>query len=259
MNLLKQNPADQDPNKDPKKDPKDPQAPQGIKSPEEESSLVEWLTDEFWPRFGKQTTYVLFGIAAVIAVSVWFNSDRVRSQEKENKELGQAYVYYSEDKYDSAEAFLSSFVKKSHSRLVQDKANLMLGQIAYSKAKYDDAIKAFSLVNLGNTEQPLISSGALHGLAASYIQNKNYPLAAETLEKFVSQYGKKTGRPEEKVAGNEKVDLAPTVPNALWKLALVYRELKNADKAKATAKKLVAIYPESRESFDATRLLAQTP
>lgn len=258
MNLLKQNPADKDP-EDPKKDPQDHKAPQSPKSVDQESGLVEWIMDDFWPRFGKQTSYVLLGIAVIIAGSVWFNSDRIRSQEKENKELGQAYVYYSEDKYDSAEAFLSSFVKKSHSRLVQDKANLMLGQIAYSRAKYDDAIKAFSLVNLGNTDQPLVSSGALHGLAASYIQNKNYPLAAETLEKFVSQFGKKTGRPEEKVAGNEKVDLAPTVPNALWKLTLVYRELKNTDKTKATAKKLVAIYPEARESFDANRLLAQTP
>jgi outer membrane protein assembly factor BamD (BamD/ComL family) len=249
MNLLKQNPADQDPNKD-------PQAP---KSPEQEAGLVEWLMDDFWPRFGKQTIFGLFGIAAVIAVSVWFNSDRVRSQEKENKELGQAYVYYSEDKNDSAEAFLNEFLKKSHSRLVEDKANLMLGQIAYSKGKYDDAIKAFSKVDLGNTNQPLVSSGALHGLASSYIQNKNYPLAAESLEKFITQFGKKTGRPEEKVAGNEKVDLSPSVPNALWKLALVYRELKNPEKSKATAKKLVATYPDSRESFDANRLLAQTP
>lgn len=248
MNLLKQ-----DADKDPKKDAAAP------KAPDAESGLAEWFLDDFWPRFGKLTTYAILAIAAVIAVSVWWNSDRIRSQEKENKELGQAYVYFSEDKYDSAEAFLTGFLKKSHSRLVQDKANLMLGQIHYSKAKYEDAIKAFSQVDLGNTSQPLVSSGALHGLASSYIQNKNYPLAAETLERFVSQYGKKTGRPEEKVAGNEKVDLSPSVPNALWKLALVYRELKNPEKSKAAAKKLIATYPDSRESFDANRLLAQTP
>jgi TolA-binding protein len=229
------------------------------KAPDRESGLADWFLGDFWPRFGKQTTYALLAIAVIIAGAAWWNGDRVQSQAKENKELGKAYIYFSEDKYDSALAFLSAFVKGSHSRLVQDKANLMLGQIHFSKGKYDDAVKAFSLVDQSNTDQPLISSGALHGLASCYIQNKNYALAAETLEKLVSKFGKRTGAPEEKVAGNEKVDLSPSIPNALWKLALCYRELKNPEKEKATAQKLVKIYPESRESFDATRLLAQIP
>ncbi|MDB5050421.1 MAG: hypothetical protein JWO30_3492 [Fibrobacteres bacterium] len=229
------------------------------KAPAQEVGLVDWFMDDFWPRFGKQSVYVLLGIAVVVAGFAWYNNDRVEQQGKENKELGPAFVYYSEDKLDSAETFLSAFVKTSHSRLVQDKANLMLGQINYSKGKYDDAIRAFSLVDLANTKQPLISSGAMHGLASSYIQNKNYPLAAETLEKFVSTFGRRTASPMEKVAGKEVADLSPAVPNALWKLTLVYRESKNPEKEKATAAKLVAIYPESRESFDATRLLAQIP
>jgi TolA-binding protein len=45
----------------------------------------------------------------------------------------------------------------------------------------------------------------------------------------------------------------------LWKLTLSYRELKNTEKEKATAEKLVKVYPESKEAFDATRLLAQIP
>ncbi|MBW8889505.1 MAG: tetratricopeptide repeat protein [Fibrobacteres bacterium] len=232
---------------------------QAAKAPDKEAGLVEWFLDVFWPRFGKQTSYLLLAIAVVIAVGVWWNGDRLQSQAKENKELGKAYIYFSEDKYDSTESFLNAFVKASHSRLVQDKANLMLGQVQYAKAKYDDAIKSFSQIDGGNTDQPLVSSGALHGLASCYIQNKNYALATETLEKLVSQFGKRTGNPEEKVAGHEKVDLAPSVPNALWKLTLCYRELKNTEKEKATAQKLVKAYPESRESFDATRLLAQIP
>ena len=232
---------------------------QAAKAPDKESGLVEWFFDDFWPRFGKQTSYVVLAIAVVIAAGVWWNGDRLQSQAKENKELGKAYITFSEDKYDSAESFLNSFLKASHSRLVQDKAHLMLGQVQYAKAKYDDAIKSFSQVDLSNTSQPLVSSGALHGLASCYIQNKNYALATETLEKLVSQFGKRTGNPEEQVAGHEKVDLAPSVPNALWKLTLCYRELKNTEKEKATAQKLVKAYPESRESFDATRLLAQIP
>jgi TolA-binding protein len=229
------------------------------KAPEQESGLAEWFLDVFWPRFGKLTSYALLAIAVIIAGAVWWNGDRVQSQAKENKELGKAFIYFSEDKYDSAQVFLDGFVKASHSRLVQDKANLMLGQIHYAKGKYADAIKAFSAIDQSNTDQPLISSGALHGLASCYIQNKNYALAAETLEKLVSQFGKRTGAPEEKVAGKGKVDLSPSVPNALWKLTLCYRELKNTEKEKAAAQKIVKIYPESRESFDATRLLAQIP
>src|SRR5690606_29178267 len=98
-----------------------------------------------------------------------------------------------------------------------------------------------------------------HGLASSHIQKKDYARAAEYLESFVSRFGRKTGNPAENLVGKEVVDLAPSVPNALWKLALSYRELKNADKAKSAAEKLVKVYPESREAYEAKRLLAQLP
>ncbi len=235
------------------------QAPATDKAQDQEAGLMDWFLVDFWPRFGMQTLYVLAGVALVVSGGAWYNNDRVASQAKENKLLGPAYILYSEDKLDSAEAFLNGFIKTGHTRLVQDKANLMLGQIAYTKGKYDDAIKAFGLVDLASTEHSLISSGALHGLASSYIQKKDYALAAENLEKFASRFARRTGAPSEKVEGKEVMDLSPAVPNALWKLTLAYRELKNTEKEKATAEKLVKLYPESREAFDATRLLAQIP
>src|SRR4051812_15297951 len=94
---------------------------QTAKAPDKESGLAEWFLDVFWPRYGKQTSYVLLAIAVVIAAGVWWNGDRVQSQAKENKELGKAYIAFSEDKFDSTEIFLNSFLKASHSRLVQDK------------------------------------------------------------------------------------------------------------------------------------------
>lgn len=229
------------------------------KPPTREHSLAEWFLDDFVPRFGKQALFVVGGILVVAAVGVWFQGSRENSEARENKELGQAYVYYGEDKTDSAEAFLAAFVQKSHSRTVQDKANLMLGKVYFGKGKFDEAIKAYSAVDHGAKDRPLVSSGALHGLASSYIQKKDYAKAAESLEKFAATFGRRTGRPEEKIAGQEVVDLSPVVPNALWKLALCYRELKDTAKAKATAQKLVKIYPESREAYEANRLLAQLP
>lgn len=232
---------------------------QAPKAPDREAGLAEWFLDDFWPRFGKQTSYALLAIAVIIAGAAWWNSDRVQSQARENKELGPAFVYLGQDRNDSAEAFLSAFVKGSHSRMVLDKANLMLGEILYGKGKYDEAIKAYSQVDLTDTRHALVASGALHGLASCYMQNKNYTAAVDALEKLVDRFGKRTGSPEEKIEGHEKVDLAPSVANALWKLALCYRELKQTDKEKAAAERLVKAYPESRESFEAARLLAQIP
>jgi TolA-binding protein len=223
------------------------------------AGLFEWFMVDFWPRFGIQTVYLLAGVAVVVSAGVWFNNDRLASQANENKLLGPAYILYSEDKLDSAEVVLNALIKSGHTSLVQAKANLMLGQILYTKGKYDEAIKAFGSVDLSGSSQSLIASGALHGLASSQIQKKDYAGAAENLEKFVSKYQKRTGAPTEKVEGKEVSDLSPVVPNALWKLTLAYRELKNVEKEKSTAEKLVKIYPESKEAFDATRLLAQLP
>lgn len=227
------------------------------KPPAQEGSLAEWFMDDFVPRFGKQSLIVLSVVVAVTLGSIYFKGSRADQQAKENKELGRAFVLLEEDNLNGAESMLSGFVKGSHSRLVQDKANLLLGRVYFAKGRYDDAIKAYGQVEAASADQSLISSGALHGLASSYIQKQDYTKAAETLEKFVSKFMRKTGNPSESVAGKEVADLSPAVPNALWKLTLVYRELKNPEKAKATAQKLVKVYPTSRESFDAVRLLAQ--
>lgn len=227
--------------------------------PVHENGFVEWFLDHFVPRFGKQALIALAGVLVVVAGIVWFKGSREASEARENKELGPAYVYYSQDKLDSALAFLTVFVQKSHSRAVQDKANLMLGKIHFNQGRYDDAIKAYGAVDHGAKDRPLVASGALHGLASSHIQKKDHAKAAELLEKFVADFGRRKGKPEEKIVGKEIVDLSPVVPNALWKLALCYKELKDTTKAKAAAEKLVKIYPESREAYDANRLLAQLP
>lgn len=229
------------------------------KPPVHENGFVEWFLDDFVPRFGKHALIALAGVLVLVVGFVWFKGSRTASEARENKELGPAYVYFAEDKLDSALAFLTPFVQRSHSRAVQDKANLLLGKIHYAQGRYDEAIKAYGAVDHGAKDRPLIASGALHGLASSHIQKQDYAKAAELLEKFVADFGRRKGKPEEKIAGKEIVDLSPVVPNALWKLALCYQQMKETAKAKATAEKLVKIYPESREAYDANRLLAQLP
>ena len=236
-----------------------PTPPSQEKTQVQETGLVEWFTDEFVPRFGKQSLYVLAGVILVAGAVMYFNNSREAQQVKENKELGQAFAYLSHDQNDSAEAFLADFVKQSHSRLVQDKANLMLGSVRYSLGKYDEAIQAYGQVTPADKDRALVSSGALHGLASSHMQKKDYAKAAELLESFLARFMRKTGNPAEKVEGREVADLSPAAPNALWKLALCHRELKQMDKSKAAAEKLIRIYPETREAFEAKRFLAQIP
>src|SRR5262245_27929537 len=88
------------------------------KPPVQENGVVEWFLDEFVPRYGKQTLYVLVGLAVVVAGGFWFKSNQETQEARENKELGSAFLY-AEDNADSAEAFLTTFVQKSHSRPVQ--------------------------------------------------------------------------------------------------------------------------------------------
>ena len=124
----------------------------------------------------------------------------------------------------------------------------------YSQQRYDEALTAYAKVGKGRKSTALIYSGALHGRAAASMQKKDYAAAVSLLEELVNEFGDRTGDPEEKVEGEEVVDRSPTVPNALFKLALCYRELGQMDKAKATAEKLARIYPETREGKDAAKL-----
>jgi TolA-binding protein len=41
------------------------------------------------------------------------------------------------------------------------------------------------------------------------------------------------------------VDAVPTVPDALWKLTLVYQQLGSNDKAKAAAQKILKVYGDN--------------
>ncbi len=47
MNLFKQTPA--------------------AKAPDQEAGLVDWFIGDFWPRFGKQSSYAFLAIAVVVA------------------------------------------------------------------------------------------------------------------------------------------------------------------------------------------------
>ncbi len=219
-------------------------------------TFSEWVIYEFIPRHGRSALTVAIAVLALVAGLIYFSRTQGAQEVTANRDLGPAYIYFGEGKLDSAQAFLTQFVQTSRPKLVHSKAYLLLGETFYQKGDYDQAIEAFSKVNLDTRKFSLITSGALHGIASSHMQKEEYTQAITHLEEFIRLYMRRTGNPVERSAGREPSDLSPAVPNALWKLTLNYQEVNQPGKVKETAEKLVKIYPDTREAHEAIRLLA---
>ena len=219
-----------------------------------EDTALGRFVDDYYPRYARE---IWIGLAVlVIAVVGYFgwSWNRERVEAKGNAALGEAYVLLRENS-PAAEQALVNFLAENNSGLAADKANLYLGKLYYSQQRYSEAAATYAKVD-ENSKAPLIYSGALHGQAAALMQQNDYAGAAKLLETLVDDFGKRTGKPEESLDEEQVADLAPSVPNALFKLALCYRELGQNDKAKAAAEKLVRAYPGSREARDGAQLLA---
>jgi TolA-binding protein len=217
-------------------------------------SLTE-RAEELWIRYARQI--VIIAIVLVAAVVAWFvwKSVSASAAEADNKKLGAIYVLLREENLPAAEDALTTFLASKPSGLAADKANLYLGKTYFLQQRYDEAIAAYGAVRARGKDVALIHAGALHGLAASHMQKAEYSQAVEALNKLIGTYGARTGAPQEALEGREVADFAPSVPNALWKLALSQRELGQNGEAKAAAERLVRTYPETREARDAEKLL----
>ena len=220
------------------------------------SSLWDRFMDDILPRYGKQLWGALGVLLIAIAVYFLWSYNHEKSQIEENKKLGEAYVLFEKGQLADAERALTEFLAQGPSGLARDKGNLYLGKAYYEEQNYDKALEAYSKVRKDGKATILVYSGAMHGKAACYMQKKDYANAVQTLDEFVSLCMRRTGNPKEDLAGQEVVDLSPSVPNALWKQALCYRELGQPDKVKSVVEKLQKVYPASREAMDGSKLLA---
>jgi TolA-binding protein len=224
-------------------------------APLPETSRWSRFSEEFYLRYMREiwiTAAVV--VVAVVGYFAW-SQYHAKAQTAANKKLGEAYVLLRDENLPAAEAALKAFLATGPSGIAEDKANLYLGKVYYSQQRYDESLAAYSKVGKGKKAAALIYSGALHGRAAASMQKKDYAAAVPVLEELVEDFGERTGDPEENLDGEEVVDRSPNVPNALFKLALCYRELGQTDKAKAAAEKLARVYPETREGKDAEKLL----
>lgn len=216
-----------------------------------------YLRQEFLPKHGMK---LVAGFVAVIAIAIGVQQYQAKAKAAElalNEDLGKAFSYIYESKPDSAASALEALLAKpAASKLQQAKASLLLGNMKFQAKDYDAAAKNFERAISTSGDVELLKSAAEHGLATVAIEKKDYAKAAQLLESFVSTYGKRTGDLEARFAKEEPADAIVTVPDALWKLTLVYSELQKADQAKATAEKLVKIYGASRQATQAKKFLA---
>lgn len=220
-----------------------------------DATLLGRFSEEFYLRYMREIWITVAVIVVAVGGYFAFTQYREKAEATANKKLGEAYVLLRDENYPAAEAALTGFLATNPSGIAADKANLYLGKLYYTQQRYDEAMTAYAKVGKGHKSTALLYSGALHGRAAAAMQKKDYAAAVPLLEELVSKFGERTGDPEERLEGEEVVDRSPAVPNALFKLALCYRELGQTDKARETAQKLAKIYPETREGKDAAKLL----
>jgi len=220
-------------------------------------SLLEQLRNDFLPKHGTKLLVAVLAIAVGLVALHQYNK-KSEARELANAELlGKGFDHLYNGRTDSAQVVLEGALNSGNLKgLSLAKAALLTGNLHLQKGEYDAAINLYQKARDNAGEVILVSSAALHGQATATIEKKDYAGAAKLLEQFVSTYGKRTGNLEDRYAKTEPVDAITTVPDALWKLSLCYAELKQNDKAKATAEKLLKIYGESRQASLAKKFLA---
>jgi tetratricopeptide (TPR) repeat protein len=201
---------------------------------------------EFFIQHGMVVGAILLVVVIVVIAIVHFHGSRTQANAAQAELLGPALAYEYTGKKDSALAEYDRLLNENAlSGETLAKAALLAGNIRFQNGEFDAAAILYqkALDNAGSL--PLVRGGAMHGQASVAIEKKDYAAAVNLLEKFVSEFGKRTGDLEDRYEKVEPADPVPTVADALWKLSLVYVQMGYPDKAKATAEKLLKVYGDS--------------
>ncbi|MCL2260473.1 MAG: tetratricopeptide repeat protein [Fibromonadales bacterium] len=221
-------------------------------------ALMEYLKEDFFPKHGTKVVIAL----CIVAIGIFaFAQNLKASSDKEiamAEELGKGLSYMYAGKTDSALAVFEGAINGGTLKgLSLAKAALLSGNIHLQSLSLDNAEALYKQAISNASGVEIISSAAEHGLAVVAMERQNYSEAIALLNAFVNKYGKRTGDLAKRYAKTEPVDKVPTVPSALWKLALCYLETGDKDKAAQTAEKILKIYGDSQKiADDASKLLA---
>ena len=201
---------------------------------------------DFFVRHGSKIVLGLILVLVVVAGVIHINDTRKAAAIEQAEILGKGYAFlYTNDKDKALAEFEGMINAGEVNGLSLAKAALFAGNIKYEKADFDGAIDLFqkSIDNAGSVV--LVRSSALHGLASAKIEKGDFSAAAKLLEDFVKEFGKRTGDKEARFQQKEPIDQTPLVPDAMWKLVLVYQQQGSADKAKSTAERLLEVYGDN--------------
>jgi len=225
--------------------------------PNSAESLLEHLKQDFFPRHG---TKIIIAVAIIAAVIFAIAQNFKAAGEKEAamaEELGKGLDYIYTNKGDSALMALESSIQGAAlSGLPLAKAALLAGNLYLQNNNLDSAEILYRTAVANASGVEIISAAAEHGLAVVAMERQNYPEAISLLNAFVNKYGKRSGDLAKRYAKTEPADIVPTVPDALWKLALCHFETGDSEKAKQTAERILKIYGDSQKAADASKLLA---
>ncbi|MCQ2055067.1 MAG: tetratricopeptide repeat protein [Fibrobacter sp.] len=205
----------------------------------------------FFVQHGTKVLVALVVLLVVVAGIVQFKDSRKAAAAEQAELLGVGMTYLYANEKDSALVEFESQIKAGKIEgLALAKASLFAANIKFDNQDFDGAAALFqkALDNAGSVV--LVRSAAMHGLAAVKIEKGDYSAAAGLLEKYVSEFAKRTGDKEDRFQKEEPLDEAPMVADAMWKLTLVYQQLGANDKAKNTANRIVEVYGDSQMYAD---------
>ncbi len=214
---------------------------------------------EFFIQHGMVIGIILLVVIVAVIAIVRFNGAKVQANAEQAELLGPALAYEYTGKKDSALAEYDRLLAGNElSGETLAKAALLAGNVRFQNGEFDAAAILYqkALDNAGNL--PLVRGGAMHGQAAVAIETRDYAAAVNLLEKFIAEFGKRTGDLEDRYEKVEPADPVPTVADALWKLSLVYNQMGYPDKAKATAEKLLKKYGDNPVYVDRAKKLIAT-
>ena len=205
----------------------------------------------FFVKHGTTIVVAFVVLVAIIAGIIQFKEARKAAAAEQSELIGIGLTYlYAGEKDSALVEFEGKIASGKLEGLALAKASLLAGNIKFEKKDLDGAAILFqkSLDNAGSVA--LVRSAAMHGLAAVKMEKGDFSAAANFLEKYIAEFGKRTGDLEDRYQKDEPADEVPMVADAMWKLTLVYQQLGASDKAKATAKRLLKVYGDNRAYAD---------
>ena len=214
---------------------------------------------DFFVQHGTKVIVGLVIVLVIVAGVIQIRDSRLAAAAEQAEILGKGYAFlYANDKENALTEFEAQVNAGKLNGLALAKAALFAGNIKFEKADYDGAIALFnkSIDNAGSVA--LVRAAAIHGLASAKMEKGDYSAAAKLLEDFVKEFGKRTGDKEDRYQKEEPVDETPLVPDAMWKLALLHKELGSNGKAKTVAERLIEIYGDNRMYADKAKKFLAT-